>query len=111
MWHVIVWIFSFIVAKTTGIKPLNKKRHPTDENAPVIEVSGVNLEQIDYPENEVFDENIQVSEILEGLNWYAKFQIDVMRKNRKKDNINSVFIDKLNHEMEQSKYVIYRAFA
>lgn len=29
----------------------------------------------------------------------------------KKDNINSVFIDKLNHEMEQSKYVIYKAFA
>ena len=37
--------------------------------------SGLNLDQIDYPENEVYDENDFSLQIIEGLNWYAKFQI------------------------------------
>ena len=34
-----------------------------------------------------------------------------MKKGKKKDNINAVFIDKLNHEMKQSETVVYRYFS
>jgi len=68
------------------------------------------LEQIDYPEDEVFDQNLQVDEILEGLNWYAAFQISIMKKRKNRDAVAGTFIEKLQHEMKQSENVVYKHF-
>jgi len=69
------------------------------------------LEQIDFPEDEEFDQNLQVDEILEGLNWYASFQISIMKKRKNKDAVAGTFIDKLTHEMKQSEGVVYNHFS
>ena len=68
------------------------------------------LEQVDYDEDEVFENNLQVDEILDGLNWYASFQIQLMNKSKNKDAVSQVFIDKLTTEMKQSEIVVYREF-
>ena len=68
------------------------------------------LEQIDYPEDENFDENLQVEELLEGLGWYAKLQVSLMKSKKFKDSVSGVFIDKISHELKQSETVVYREF-
>ena len=65
------------------------------------------LEQVDYPEDEEFDNGVGIDEmILESLNWFASFQISLLTKRKKRDAIDRTFIDKLKREMIQSKYVV-----
>ena len=75
--------------------------------------SGVDLEQIDIAQDpdEVFEQNIHVDEILEGLNWYPNFQVSILKKRKKTDKISNVFIDKLHKEMEESAIVLRRESA
>ena len=68
------------------------------------------LEQIDYPEDENFDENLQVEELLEGLGWYANLQVQLMKSKKFRDSVSGVFIDKISHELKQSETVVYREF-
>ena len=75
------------------------------------EFDGIDLQNYDYPEDEVFDQNLQVDEILEGLNWYAGFQINVLNRRRKRDAVARTFIEKLESEMKQSQTVVYKHFA
>lgn len=66
---------------------------------------------MDYPEDENFEQDLNADEIIEGLNWFAQFQVQVMKKRRKREGHNNVFIRKLDSEMNQTKVVIYREFA
>ncbi len=67
------------------------------------EISGV-LEQIDFDQNpdEVLQGNIAIDEVLEGLLWYPNFQIKLLKKRKKSDKVNSVFIEKIKQEMKQT---------
>ena len=79
------------------------------DDSPAIEkVLEDQLEQIDYPEDENFDENLQVEELLEGLNWYANLQLSVMKSKKFRDSVSNVFVDKITHELKQSETVVYR---
>lgn len=66
--------------------------------------------QVDYPEDENFEQDLNLDEIVQGLNWYATFQVQQMLKRKRRDGHSSVFIDKLEAEMKQTQYVIYTEF-
>ena len=68
------------------------------------------LEQVDYPEDENFDENLQVEELLEGLGWYANLQLSLMKSKKFRDSVSNVFVEKISHELKQSETVVYREF-
>ena len=91
-------VLIFFVANKPVKRPLavSPDRRPTNEDTIDLQPSGVNLEQIDYPEDEEFDQNIMVNDLLDGLNWYARFQVSLMKGRKKRDDINAVFIAKLN---------------
>ena len=48
--------------------------------------------------------------MIEGLNWFANFQIQQMKRKQKKDSNVKVFITKLEKEKKQTQYVIYKEF-
>ncbi len=62
------------------------------------------LEQIDFDQNpdDELQGNIAIDEVLEGLLWYPNFQIKLLKKRKKSDKVNSVFIEKIKQEMKQT---------
>ena len=83
------------------------------------------LVQIDYPEEEKLAAQLQneegdesggggadptLEELIQGLNWYAYFQIAQMQRRKRRDGHSAVFIDKLNSEIRQTQVCIYREF-
>ena len=66
------------------------------------EPSGVDLEQIDFDQNpdEILEGNLQIDDILEGLLWYPKFQIKLLKKRKRADKVNSMVIEKIKLEMK-----------
>jgi len=44
-----------------------------ETNEDVLEPSGIDLVQVDYPEDENFDQDLNADEIIQGLNWYANY--------------------------------------
>ena len=74
------------------------------------EPSGVDLEQIDFDQNpdEILEGNLQIDDILEGLLWYPKFQIKLLKKRKRADKVNSMVIEKIKLEMKQSQIHLYR---
>ena len=51
-----------------------------------------------------------IDEIIAGLNWFAHFQVNHMKKRKKREGHNKVFIEKLTSEINQTQVVIYREF-
>ena len=102
--------FPTLANKPKARKNISPDRRPTNEDFIDQQPSGLNLEQVECPEDEEFDQNNQVSDVLDGLNWYAKFQISIMSKRKNKDGIDKVFIQKLKKEMKESQVVVYRQF-
>ena len=88
--------------------PRSPERRRTHESAQ--EPSGIDLVNVEFPEDENFEQDLNADEIIEGLNWFAQFQVQVMKKRRKREGHNNVFIRKLDSEMKQTKVVIYREF-
>lgn len=107
-------LFFLIAKKPAGQKPKapeprSPERRLTQEEQQ--EPSGIDLVNVDYPEDENFEQDLNADEIIEGLNWFAQFQVQVMKRRRKREGHNNVFIRKLDSEMKQTKVVIYREFA
>ena len=51
--------------------PERRRTHEDDAQEP----SGIDLVNVDYPEDENFEQDLNADEIIEGLNWFAQFQV------------------------------------
>ena len=53
-------------------------------------------------------EDPTLEELIQGLNWYAYFQISQMQRRKRRDGHSLVFIEKLESEIRQTQVCIYR---
>ena len=99
----------------TLLKPVKKEKSPspkkerrdTNENQ---KPSGLDFEQYDYPEDESFDQAMTVEEVLQGIQWFPRLQIELLNKKRKQEKAISQIVEKLEGEMKQTEYVLYTEF-